>query len=354
MSVRRIVQTFEAWRRQGEPMVLATVFETLGSTYSKAGQRILIAANGDYQGLVSGGCLEGDLAERARAAIESHLPAPVTYDLRDEVDEIWGLGVGCNGLIRGFLQPLVPAAGYEPFASIAETLCGTERAGVATVIESTVDELPAGATVVAKPRDERAFGLAPAAAQALARRAREAAGAGVAELVTAAGTTVLYASLEPIPKLLVLGAGLDAVPLVGMAAELGWFVTVADHRPAYLEREGFGRAERAVHVTPGELSPTLALERFDAVIVMSHHLETDRKYLTELAHVRLRYLGVLGPRARRNRLLESVAQSVPDIGERLRGPVGLDIGADSPESIALSILAELQVTFARGARAAHQ
>jgi xanthine dehydrogenase accessory factor len=354
MSVRRIVQAFEDWRRQGEPIVLATVFETLGSTYSKPGQRILIAANGDYQGLVSGGCLEGDLAERARAAIESQLRAAVTYDLRDEVDEIWGLGVGCNGLIRVFLQPLVPAGGYEPFASIAESLRGNDRAGVATVIESAVAELPAGATVVATLRGERTFGLAPAAAEPLAKRAWAAAEAGVTELVTETGTTVLYGCLEPIPKLLVLGAGLDAVPLVGMAAELGWFVTVADHRPAYLEREGFGRAERAVQVTPGELSARLTLERFDAVIVMSHHLETDREYLTELARVPLRYLGVLGPRARRNRLLESVAQSVPNIGERLKGPVGLDIGADSPESIALSILAELQNTFARGALAAAQ
>lgn len=346
MSVRKILQTFEAWRARGEPLVLATVYQTLGSTYSKAGQRILIAANGDYQGLVSGGCLEGDLAERARVAIASNVASPVTYDLRDEVDEIWGLGVGCNGLIRVFLQPLLAARGYEPFASIAEGLRGGERRGIATVIESASADAPVGATVIAGSAGERAFGVGGAATQRLAERAREAARTGVAELAVDAGTAVLYASLEPIPKLLVLGAGLDAVPLVTMATELGWFVSVADHRPAYLERDGFGCAERTTLVTPGDLGAALALDEFDAVIVMSHHLETDRKYLAELAGAKPRYLGVLGPRARRDRLLESIASAAPDLEQRLKGPVGLDIGADSPESIALSIVAELQQTFA--------
>src|SRR5690606_14126391 len=100
MSVRRIIEAFEAWRQRGESLVLASVYDTLGSTYTKPGHRILIASNGDYRGLVSGGCLEGDLAERARAVIDSGMPRAVTYDLRDDADDVWGLGVGCNGLIR--------------------------------------------------------------------------------------------------------------------------------------------------------------------------------------------------------------------------------------------------------------
>src|SRR5690606_6498005 len=127
------------WRASGEPLVLATVFETAGSTYSKAGHRILIAANGDYQGLVSGGCLEGDLAERARAVQARGVPAAVTYDMRDEADDLWGLGVGCNGLLRVFLQPLYSAEGYEPFATIAKRLIGRGRATLATVIEGAGD-----------------------------------------------------------------------------------------------------------------------------------------------------------------------------------------------------------------------
>lgn len=350
MSVRQIIQTFETWRATGAPIVLATVYETLGSTYSKAGQRILIAANGDYRGLVSGGCLEGDLAERSHAVLANDKPAAVTYDLRDEVDEIFGLGVGCNGMLRVFLQPLQAARAYQPFAAIAEALTGTEHAGVATVIESADAALPAGATVITRAASHVAFDVAAGAAGALAERTRRVLAAGSAELVTEGGVTVLHALLKPIPKLLVLGAGLDAVPLVAMAAELGWFVTVADHRPAYIARDGFSRAVHTLLVDSAELGRSLRLEEFDAIIVMSHHLTTDRKYLAQLASVNTRYLGVLGPRARRERLLSELGEQGSALRARLRGPVGLDLGADSPETIALCILAELQTTLSEGRR----
>lgn len=350
MSVRRLLTAFEEWRAAGTPLVLGTVYETLGSTYSKAGHRILVAANGDYQGLVSGGCLEGDLAERARRSIAAHEPAAVTYDLRDEADELWGLGVGCNGLIRVFLQPLAAADGYQPFASIAECLMGRAGGAVATIVESQSSGAALGAALIAAPGRQLGFGLTAALAGELRERCASVAGEGAASLERhAGGFTVLYAPLVPIPRLLVLGAGLDAVPLVGMAAELGWRVTVADHRPAYVARQGFERAEQRVLVDPAALAATLMVEDYDAIIVMSHHLATDRKYLAQLADAPARYLGVLGPRARRDRLLAELPDHGLLLEARLRGPVGLDIGADSPESIALSILAELQTALGKSA-----
>ena len=345
MGARHLLQSFETWRAAGEPLVLATVYETAGSTYSKAGHRILLAANGDYRGLVSGGCLEGDLAERARGVIATARAAAVTYDLRDSADDLWGLGVGCNGLLRVFLQPLLPANDYQPFAAIAERLAGTRTAGFAAVIESDRPGLAVGATAVVDDSGELVFGADAAAAEALRAAARGAMQTGTARLAREHGCHILCAPLHAIPKLLVLGGGLDAIPLVGMAAELGWFVTVADHRPGYLARGGFERAERAVLVEPGKLAAELPLRDFDAIVVMSHHLATDRKYLAELAAIDTRYLGVLGPRARRDRLLADLADTAPQLKQRLKGPVGLDIGADSPESIALSILADLQSTL---------
>ena len=345
MGARHLLQSFHAWRAAGEPLVLATVYETAGSTYSKAGHRILLAANGDYRGLVSGGCLEGDLAERARGVVARSQAVAVTYDLRDSADDLWGLGVGCNGLLRVFLQPLLPADDYQPFGAIAECLAGVRAAGVATVIESDRPDLAVGATAVVGESGERVFGADAGGAALLRSAGRVAMQSGVARLATEHGCRVLYAPLQPIPRLLVLGGGLDAIPFVGMAAELGWLVIVADHRPGHLARGGFERAERAVLVEPGKLAASLPLRDFDAIVVMSHHLATDRKYLAELAAVDTRYLGVLGPRARRDRLLADLAEVAPLLEQRLKGPVGLDIGADSPESIALSILAELQSTL---------
>jgi xanthine dehydrogenase accessory factor len=346
MGARQLLQSFHAWRAAGEELVLATVYETAGSTYSKAGHRILLAANGDYRGLVSGGCLEGDLAERARSVIANERAMAITYDLRDSADELWGLGIGCNGLLRVFLQPLVPRNDYQPFAALSERLAGTRPAGVATVIDSTRPDLAIGATAVVDETGERVvFGADSGAAKLLIAAGSEAVRGGTARLVDEQGCRILSSPLQPVPRLLVLGGGIDAIPLVGMANELGWFVTVADHRPGYLARGGFDRAERAVLVEPGKLAATLPLADYDAIVVMSHHLATDRKYLAELASVRTRYLGVLGPRARRERLLSELGDPGAKLRERLKGPVGLDIGANSPESIALSILAELQATL---------
>src|SRR5262245_26390152 len=203
MSANRIIKAFDAWHAGGRPMVLATVYETLGSTYSKAGHRILIAAGGQYQGLVSGGCLEGDLAERSRAVLETQQPSPVTYDMRGEADELFGLGVGCEGLIRVFLQPLLPAEDYQPFASIARHLLANRPAAVATVIESARADVAAGATVIVQAGSPEAWHVGKAVADELAEECERILGSGEAHFVRdESGMSVLYARLKPVPRLL--------------------------------------------------------------------------------------------------------------------------------------------------------
>lgn len=347
MSLLRTVRRFGEWRERGEALVLATVYETMGSTYSKAGYRSLIAANGDFQGLVSGGCLEGDLGERANRILETRKPAAITYDLRDEADDLWGLGVGCNGLIRVFLQPLEPEQDYAPFAAIARRLMGTGRAAAATVIESGASALPPGGTLICTAGAGEVWGMDEAGAEQLAPGCDEVLESGPSRYVVVdSGAGVLFSALVPVPRLLVLGAGPDAVPLVRMAAEVGWLVTVADHRPAYIAKGGFEAAERVATIDPPALDGEIDLETFDAVIVMSHHLNTDRTYLAQLATIETAYVGVLGPPARKARLLDELGDPGEEFKARLKGPVGLDIGADSPESIAVSILAELQAVRA--------
>jgi len=348
MSVHEIIQSFRDWQTGGEPMVLATVYETLGSTYSKPGHRILIAANGDYQGLVSGGCLEGDLADRARKVIDSGEAVAVTYDMRDDADELWGLGVGCNGLLRVFLQPLAAESGYEPFASIAAASLRARPSSVATVIASTEPSMPPGATLVWDGGAVSVWQLGAKGVARLAAGCTAVAGQASARFDAGRdGIDVLYAPLQPIPRLLVLGAGLDAVPLVNFAAGLGWLVTVLDHRPAYFEHGDFSAAERAQVIEPAELARTIALDQFSAIVVMSHHLVTDRTYLSQLTKVSAAYLGVLGPRARKERLLAGLGEARDALEPRLKGPVAIDIGADSPESIALSVLAEIHAELKR-------
>jgi len=346
VSTRQIIDAFSDWAAAGRRLALATVFATEGSTYTKAGHRIVIADNGDYRGLVSGGCLEGDLAEHALNVMRSGEPQSITYDLRDEADEIFGLGIGCNGLLKILLQALVPENAWEPFQSIAQAHRERAPAATAVVVESADPELPLGATLLAQGEQRTGWSvperLLAELEPHLAAAQREHGTALITHEQPGRPYRVLYSPVKPIPRLLVLGAGPDAAPLVRMADLLGWLVTAADHREAYLENPELAPAQARLLMRPDELGQRLALDEFDAVVVMSHHLETDRHYLAQLAATRVPYVGVLGPRLRRNRLLEELGPGALALGERLRGPIGLDIGADTPESIALSVLAEIQ------------
>lgn len=344
MSSKALLQRFAAWRSMRQTLALATVVETAGSTYSKAGHRILISESGDYQGLVSGGCLEGDLAAHARQVMTTGIATCVTYDMRDDADELFGLGVGCNGLLRILLQRLSPVGDYQPFAAISEILLGTEAGLCALLVDSPSDPALAGKSLVCTAAGIQHTGLGPTLSATIGSLCTATKSAAALHSFTHDGQTLqaLIAPLYPVPRLLVLGAGLDAMPLVTLADTLGWRVSVADHRPAYLAREGFGGAEYTLCAPATELAQRLPLATYSAVVVMSHHLATDRIYLQQLATSAIPYIGLLGPQARRERLLQDLGTAAQALQGRLHGPAGLDIGADSPESIALSILAQIQ------------
>lgn len=352
MNSRELLQRFSEWRAEGRTLVLASVYETAGSTYSKAGAHMLITADGDFQGLLSGGCLEGDLAERAARVAESHVPETVTYDLGGPDDELFGLGVGCDGTMRIFLQPL-PEPDYQPFAAVAERLEGDRRAVLATVIESESPLVSPGQfALFGDDGVERATLSGPIVddVQAVAARRLSQRASGTESLAAEGGEArVLFALVEPPPRLLVLGAGPDAVPLVDIALRLGWRVSVRDHRPAYTDNTDFGQVERVSCGPAEELADSMNLDGYSAAMVMSHHLATDRTYLRALAGTDIPYVGLLGPRRRREQLLADLGEAADRLSPRLHGPAGLDIGARGAEGIALSIVSEIHAVLAGAA-----
>ncbi|MEX2122301.1 MAG: XdhC family protein [Woeseia sp.] len=345
MTVRDLQNSFSAWRDDGMSLVLASVFETEGSTYSKAGARMLIASDGTFQGMLSGGCLEGDLAQRAMSVLASNTSQCVTYDLGQNDEELWGLGVGCDGLMRIFLQPLRPDSDYQPFTAISEVFAGDHAGVAATVLESEHQALVPGATQVLSDGNTVSFGVPDECREVLSVASTAAAAEKKSYTrvfnVDGCAVKVLIARLLPPPRILILGAGLDAEPVLRLATELGWRATIQDHRPAYIERGHFAPAEQVLCVPAESLAAQVVLNRYDAAIVMSHHLATDRKYLELLADSPIPYVGLLGPRDRRRRLLEDLGAAGRRLEHRLHGPAGFDIGADGPASIALSILAEM-------------
>jgi xanthine dehydrogenase accessory factor len=318
--------------------VLATVVKTEGSTYSKAGRHLLMNADGAHAGLISGGCLEGDLADHARQVLATGEPMLVTYDMRDDADDLWGIGLGCNGLMRLLLQRIDAEHHWQPFTNMVMALANPLPQSLALVISSTHTNLPAGSCRVNRsgknsgwPTDSAAGTEHPCITQHISPQGE---------------LEILRWRTRPWVRLLVLGAAPDALPVVQLARELGWEITLADHRAHYLQACNFSVADEVMLVDPGAISADISLAEFNAIVVMSHHLETDRKYLRQLADCDASYIGLLGPSARKQKLLDDLGAAGKDLAKRLHGPVGLDIGADSPETIALSLLSEIQAVTA--------
>ena len=334
---------FRDYRQRREPLVLATVARTIGSTYRKAGAQMLLAADGSAAGLLSGGCLEADLMERARNVLETGVASVAEYDTRSSDDILWGIGLGCEGAMSILLTRLDIGNDYQPFAR-AE-LCRREQvpAAFAVVIASQNAEYPLGRAYWLDSRDQPPLAVRTACASIQSRRGMAVAGASP---VAADNATFLVVPVELPTRLLLLGAGPDAMPLAEIAGLLGWQVTVLDHRPAYAVADRFPRAQRVMLNPANDLATLLAGQHYDAAVVMSHHLTSDQAYLATLADSAIPYIGLLGPAPRRLRLMSELGPQSRKFAGRLYGPIGLDIGAKTPEAIALAIVSEVQAVLA--------
>jgi xanthine dehydrogenase accessory factor len=320
------------------PRVLATVVATAGSTYRKPGARMLLLADGSYFGLLSGGCLESDLQIHAQQVMESGRPRAVEYDMRGPDDILFGIGAGCEGAMRVLLEPANP--GSPAAASLAVAGCITQ-AGEATslVLVHESADLQLGTYLPETPLPPM---LVAAGHQSIADRTSR----GVDFGMGAHRARAFMHFLLPPPHLLICGAGPDAQSVVHTARALGWRVTVIDHRPAYAQAARFpGACIRLAD--PKLLRAEVDLASCHAAVVMSHHLDSDESYLRELAEAGApAYVGLLGPEARRSRLAKQLGGAAEKLRFRVRGPVGIDIGAATPEGIALSIVSQIHAWLA--------
>ncbi|HZF26599.1 MAG TPA: XdhC family protein [Steroidobacteraceae bacterium] len=344
-SLTALLAFLESRRPGRQPLVLATIVATAGSTYRKPGARMLIDSEGTACGLLSGGCLESDLREHARAVIANGNAQLVEYDLRATDDPIWGLGLGCEGSMSILLQRVSAADGYRPLDRIQELARLRQPSRFATVVRSTSSAWPAGSCLFEEDPVTEALG------HALHQQLLSADGPGSPvglSHVSAddAAISLFLGRVDPPPHVLILGGGPDAVPVVRAATDLGWHVSVYDHRPAYATSEHFAGAAQVIAAPTDQLASRVDLSRYEAVVVMSHHLPSDLDYLRQLASSAIRYIGLLGPHERRRRLAAELGSLAAGLEGRLRGPTGLDIGARTPEAIALAIVAEIHAVLA--------
>jgi len=342
MKISSIDSFFQQKKSLSKGLVLATVSSTEGSTYSKAGTYMLISDDGHFSGMLSGGCLEGDLVVRAKLALTEKKSSLVTYDLSNE-DSLWGLGVGCDGLMHIFIQPLLPEKNYEPFQALQDYILMNKFGVMAIVVESN-NSSDIGTSIIGNNESKKNFGVSELLLPKIDEGIKHSLTTKSSSLYTQStnGLSILCALLRPAPKILILGAGNDAVPLVNFCKELGWSVSIQDHRPAYIESVDFGINVQAYNYAVNALADNLDCHIFDAVIVMTHHFEHDKDYLRIIAETDTPYVGLLGPKERKNKILFELGKVGQSLKGRIHGPAGLDIGGRGASAIALSIVSQIQ------------
>ena len=345
-EITDVLHAIESLSAKGERMALATIVAVRGSTYRRPGARLLVPEEGAPIGNLSGGCLEGDVADMARVVMNEGTARLAGWDLTADDDAVWGLGLGCNGAIEVFIEPADQAA--EVAHALRAALEAERLISVVTVLESEHQAVAPGSRIVVRfdGDPEGTLGQADVDAEAVAA-AWELLEAERSEVRTFAHDVRAFVEvLEPPLRLLVCGAGHDAIPLVRAARGIGWSPIVVDDRPGFLNDERFPEATGFVHVeAPEHVSKTASIDRRTHAVVMTHNFLRDKEYLRSLLDSDAGYIGMLGPSARTHRLMMELDEEGVEITdadrERIHGPAGLDLGAEGPEEIAQAIVAEI-------------
>lgn len=344
-----VLGAIKSLREQGEQTALATVVAARGSTYRRPGARLLLSESGELIGNISGGCLDNDIRAVANEIMAGAPARVVDFDLTAPDEAIWGWGLGCNGALEVFVEPTEKAV--EISAVLKDALVQRRPVALVTVLSSDVEKVEPGARLLVYSDGSHEGGLGDADADSAGvRAALDALAAGRAarqQLKIAQGELSAFVeALEPPLRLLVCGAGEDAIPMVRLAAAIGWEPVVIDDRQNLLNHERFPEATDFIHVEDAtKIAEVASLDRFTSAVVMSHNYLRDKDQLRSLLGTDVAYIGMLGPKARLKRLLaeladDGVTPSEKD-SEKIHGPAGLDLGAEGPEEIAWGVIAEI-------------
>jgi xanthine/CO dehydrogenase XdhC/CoxF family maturation factor len=362
-EIKRILEVYEQVGLSQRKVALATVVYVQGSAYRRPGARMLVTDDGRWEGAISGGCLEGDALRKARQVMLDGEPMVVRYDTMDDDANSLGVGLGCNGIIDVFIEPIDPNRVDNPITLLREVVQQRDRRVLATVFQSTWGAaLQEGTRFVLteQPADEVPDWLAEDMAQVMHTgkplTTTYAVGDGTAD--------VFLERVDPGIELIIFGAGYDTVPLVRLATELGWPVTITEDCIAHLSPKRFPAATCLLYANADAVTDKLTFTDRTAAVLMSHNYNYDRDVLTNLLATDVPYIGVLGPRKRFDKMqtewrnagkhfsspmLDRVSPDrvSPDrvSPDRVHSPIGLDLGAETPDEIALSILAEIKAFF---------
>jgi xanthine dehydrogenase accessory factor len=325
----------------GGRAALATVVRIEGSAYRRPGAKLLVEEDRTTRGSVSGGCLEANVRETALAVIRQGTPRLLYYDTGSDDHAEWGMELGCNGAIDIFVQPAVPSPAIDLLKRALQLLEAEQPFAVSTIVRDPtllgrMLLVCSDGAVVGSLGDADLDRRVSAATTALLAR-------GQTSLYDIGSSQVFTEVKTPPPRLIVCGAGEDARPLVSYASDAGFAVTVVDRRMSPLSVERFPGARRRLQLTAEDGLEPLGLDSRTFVVIKTHSLAYDREWLRRFLPTNVQYIGLLGPRSRTEEILRQIGAEGRG---RVYGPVGLDLGAEGAEQIALSIVAELLAVHA--------
>jgi len=349
-EIKSIIKAYNSIDLSNTKAALATVARVEGSSYRRTGARMLVLDNGTYLGGISGGCLEGDALRRAQKAIAQNKPSVITYDTTQDDGAQIGVGLGCNGIIDVLFTPLHKNEAGNP-VELLSTLTEIRTPEVVVTITAVAEEESEllGKTTLYKNDEQflQEFPLAPAASSVLEDIRHCLSKQSSSNITHAeAGIKLFVEVLLPVTQLVLYGGGYDIYPLIRIAREIGWNVTVVTNINK-ADKSLFSLVTNVLHNKSGQKP---LIDTYTAIVLMAHDYKTDFNNLKQLLSENTRYIGLLGPRKRSQKMFDSMEAEGNAISEenmkRIFTPAGLDIGAATPEEIALSICAEIRSVFA--------
>lgn len=343
-EIKDIIAAFEAAASRGQKSALATVVHVSGSSYRRPGARMLVTEEGKLTGAISGGCLEGDALRKALLAISQDKKKLVIYDTSDEDDAKLGVQLGCNGIVSILFEPLQVTDKQNPISLLKKSIINRSPSILVTGF-GMQQQMHLGTTSPeALPVDMAA------AAQAIAEAVLETGKSRYWEIPLGEGLqTIFFEYVNPPVSLVIAGAGNDVMPLVSMAQLLGWQVTVADGRATHANPNRFPEVEKLLVGKPENVVNELVLDNRTAMVLMTHNYNYDLDLLERIWEKEIPYIGLLGPATKRERMLQELERKGVQWDEqalqKIFGPSGLDLGAETSAEIALSIVAEIMAVM---------
>lgn len=349
-EIQDIIKAFDEAQLKQQQTALATVVHVEGSSYRRPGARMLVGEDGRLTGAISGGCLEGDALRKALLAMKQQKPMLVTYDTSDEDDAKLGMGLGCNGIIQVLIEPIDNFEKNNPIQLLKLIVSQRQKAVLVTLFSLQDKKGMQPGTCMLLIADNIIASEKLLLKDILLQHAKEVLDKQQSSFINYINDqhqlTAFIELLQPAISLVIIGAGNDVLPLMKMADILGWKTTVVDGRPNYANAERFASACHVLVSKSENVLSQIAIDAQTVFVLMTHNYNYDMAMLATLLNSNVVYVGMLGPRKKRQQMLDELAEKGICFTQAqlsiLHSPVGLDIGAETPEEIALSIVAEIK------------